>query len=162
MGLWYLPDSSGTLAIAIMYAVFVIQIPLISVGFSFLLPIVQSFFVNITPLDRQGLVQGTTQSLATIQRSLGPVIIGALFTLLMGLQASWIVSLFMSATFFVTLVMSYWLPHSIEHPQQSIPEAGTESESDFGDIDHIIEIEFHSDLEEDICEEEEMMVNKES
>lgn len=63
------------------YAICSVQVLVSTIGFMLLANTIQSMIVNVTDKSRQGLVQGTAQSVNNLARAIGPFVMGALFTL---------------------------------------------------------------------------------
>jgi hypothetical protein len=75
-------DASARVLTRVLVALVLVGV---AVGFMLCLPVVSTMVSLAAPAGRQGLTQGTAQSLASLFRSFGPVSVGAGFTVTVGM-----------------------------------------------------------------------------
>lgn len=99
-------------------------------GIMFCLPVLTTVLSNAARADIQGLTQGTAQSISSLLRGLGPLTMGAAFTLTYHLHAPAISFALLGAAYAATLALVWRLPDCVEErkapPQNGSNAAGGE------------------------------------
>eukprot|EP00026_Physarum_polycephalum_P004924 Phypoly_transcript_04950.p1 GENE.Phypoly_transcript_04950~~Phypoly_transcript_04950.p1 ORF type:complete len:513 (+),score=52.93 Phypoly_transcript_04950:61-1599(+) len=100
---------------------------LMSVGFMTCLPVAGTMLSNASPADRQGLVQGSSASISSLLRAIGPLLAGMIFTFSVSINFPFLLPIVLGLSYFAC----WWMIRSFSEEEKAAilkPSAGKKSQ----------------------------------
>lgn len=97
---YWIAGSTATVYQVITWAILLPFTSLMSIGFMTCLPVVGTMLSNASPADRQGLVQGTSASISSLLRAIGPLLAGVIFTFSVSINFPFLLPIVLGLSYF--------------------------------------------------------------